>query len=190
MWASATDHFVGHGATNDRDGGAPLIYIANSGITNTPVEVWETRHPFLIEEFALATDSGGSGRYRGGPGMNIRYRILRDSFVTAVVERTKTPPWGLFGGDAGRPNRWLIERPDATVAEGPGKVTSLKLPAGTVVEMQSGGGGGYGPADERPGADVERDVREGYISADCAQRAYPHALTASTQPTDAGIAET
>ncbi len=38
--------------------------------------------------------------------------------------------------------------------------------------MRSGGGGGYGPPEERPVASVLEDVRQGYVSADAAKALY------------------
>ena len=43
-------------------------------------------------------------------------------------------------------------------------------------EVYCGGGGGYGDASRRDPADVQQDVREGYITEDHARRHYPHAF--------------
>jgi N-methylhydantoinase B len=40
------------------------------------------------------------------------------------------------------------------------------------VRIMSGGGGGWGPPAERDPEAVRRDVREGYVSAEAAQRDY------------------
>ena len=104
FWAGGTDHVTGQGATHDGDGGAPLMHISFSGMRNTPVETLELRYPLLVEQFELAQDSAGAGRFRGGPGVDIRYRMLEDGQFTSPIERTRTRPWGLRGGEPGRPN--------------------------------------------------------------------------------------
>ena len=39
-----------------------------------PVEVFETRYPWLTEEYCLRPDSGGAGQYRGGLGTQKTWR--------------------------------------------------------------------------------------------------------------------
>jgi len=174
-WIGGMDQPVGHGATSGGDGGGPLIIISCSGIRNTPVEVVESRWPLLVETYELAVDSAGAGRYRGGPGTNIRYRAMRDCYVTAVVERQRTPPWGLFGGCQGRCNAFVVHWPDGSTSSYR-KATALRLPQGTVAEVLTGGGGGYGPPAERDPGEVIADIREGYVSEERARCDYPHAF--------------
>ncbi len=175
LWACAMDQPVGHGAKDGADGGSPLIIISCSGIRNSPAEVVEARYPVIVERCELAPDSGGAGRFRGGLGTDVEYRLLRDSYMTAIVERTKTPPEGLFGGGSGRPNRLEVRLPDGSVVSY-SKVTRLALPAESVVAIQTGGGGGYGPAAERDREAVFDDVGEGYVSESEARRLYPQAF--------------
>ncbi len=54
----------GWGGTIDHDGNNVLCP-NNGNCRNTPVEILETKYPFLIEEYRLRNDSGGSGRFRG-----------------------------------------------------------------------------------------------------------------------------
>jgi N-methylhydantoinase B len=173
FWADGFDHLMGQGASHDGDGRAPLMHITGSGIRSTPVEVIEARRPFLVERYELAQDSGGAGRFRGGPGIDVHYRVLRDVFLTLPWERTKTPPWGLQGGHPGRPNRFRVRNPDGSTQEH-GKATGLRVGAGAVMEVSTGGGGGgFGPPHERELAAIEADIREGYVSAESARRDYP-----------------
>jgi N-methylhydantoinase B len=68
-----------------------------------------------------------------------------------------------------------------------GKVTQMRLPPGTVVRLQTGGGGGYGPAEERQATDVRRDIENNYITASYARCKYPHVfdLRGTTEGLDA-----
>ena len=57
------------------------------------------------------------------------------------------------------------------------KTPYLPLAEGTLVWLQSAGGGGYGAPAERDPALIERDLRDGYISAEFAATVYGHTKT-------------
>jgi N-methylhydantoinase B len=69
-------------------------------VQNAPVELQELYYPVMIEQHRLREGSGGASRFRGGLSIEITVRALCDAFVNINVERTLTPPWGLFGGHA------------------------------------------------------------------------------------------
>jgi len=174
-WADASPHPIGQGASARGDGASALMHHLQSATRFSPVEVWESRDPWLVERIELAPDSGGPGRHRGGLGLDFVFLVLEQLNITSVIERTKNPPPGLAGGGEGRANGATIEYPDGRrVAVA--KDTRVPLPEGTRVELRCGGGGGFGPPEERDPAAVLADLREGYISDDHARRWYPHAL--------------
>jgi N-methylhydantoinase B len=175
FWASGTDHVTGQGATSAADGGPPLMHISFSGMRNTPAETLELRYPLLVERCELAPDSGGAGRFRGGPGLDVRYRMLSDGFFTSPIERTKTRPWGLRGGEPARPNSLRVTLPDGT-EHVLAKTSAFRVPRGSVIEISVGGGGGYGPPSQRDPGDVRADLQDGYVSESAARRDYPHAF--------------
>jgi N-methylhydantoinase B len=173
-WADGAPHPTGQGAWDGGDGGT-MLHISESATRFTPIEVWETRNPWLIEQLALARDSGGPGRHRGGAGIDLRFRMLEDTFITTVFERSKSRPWGLEGGGEGRANNAVVRMPDGAEHAVP-KTTRFRVPRDGVLELRTGGGGGYGRPEERPVASVLRDLAEGYISEAFARRHYPHAF--------------
>lgn len=175
FWGDGTDHYVGQGASFRGDGGAPLMHISCSGIRNTPIEVFESRRPLITDKFEYASDSGGAGQFRGGLGVDIHYRALLDFYVTMPWERMRTPPWGLHGGGDARPNAFRIRYPDGTVKSS-FKATGLLIPAGAVLELSTGGGGGLGPPGDRDPEAVRADLKEGYVSEEQARSDYPHAF--------------
>jgi N-methylhydantoinase B len=176
FWGDGTNHAGGQGAAlSYGDGGGPMMHISCSGTRNNSIEVWEARTPFLAEKVEFAQDSGGAGRFRGGPGLDIHYRALRDLFVTIPWERVKSAPFGLFGGGDARRNRVVIEFPDGT-SNSYTKASAVHVPAGSLVRLETGGGGGVGPAAERDPQAVRADIEDGYISEDAAGRDYPHTL--------------
>ncbi len=176
FWGDGTNHAGGQGAALAYgDGGGPMMHISCSGTRNNCIEVWEARTPFLTEKVEFAQDSGGAGRFRGGPGLDIHYRALRDLYVTLPWERVKSAPFGLFGGTDARMNRVIIEFPDGT-SRSYTKVSAVFVPAGSLVRLETGGGGGVGPALERDPAAVREDIEDGYISEETAKRDYTHAF--------------
>ena len=176
FWGDGTNHAGGQGAALAYgDGGGPMMHISCSGTRNNCIEVWEARTPFLTERVEFAQDSGGAGRHRGGPGLDIHYRALRDLYVTFPWERVKTAPFGLFDGGDARRNSVIVEFPDGTVQSFT-KASAVFIPAGSLVRLETGGGGGVGDPSERAPESVRADVRAGYISLEAAQRDYPHAF--------------
>ena len=52
------------------------------------------------------------------------------------------------------------------------KVNAHPLAAGSVVDLNTGGGGGYGDPYERDPEHVRSDVLDGYVSREAAERDY------------------
>jgi N-methylhydantoinase B len=163
----------GWGAKHDSDGSCSTYCLNDGDSHNRPVEVLENRYPLIIDAYALRTDSGGAGRWRGGLGAVRAIRPLGPARFNAGIERTQCAPWGLFGGRDAQPNRiWVVRRDGQEVGFPSGKVDSLQLEAGDVAWIAAGGGGGFGDPLLRPVADVVRDVVAGYVSPEAAERGY------------------
>jgi len=135
---------------------------------NLPAEFSETRFPIRIEKLALATDSGGPGRRRGGLGYDKQIRLLRDAYFVSTADRTILGPYGLAGGMAAPPYQ-------ATVDAGPplpGMNDDLPIKAGSLLRLRTTGGGGWGDPFEREPERVLRDVVQGRVSEESAERDY------------------
>ena len=175
-WADGSPHPIGQGASVRGDGANALMHISQSATRIAPTEIWESSNPWLIERVELDQDSGGAGRHRGGNGLAMDFRLLEDAELTSVIDRTRTAPAGLAGGGEARPNRAAVHLPDGRELAC-AKATRLAMPAGTLLRLRTGGGGGYGdPAQRDPGA-VQADLRAGYVSEAWARRHHPHAFT-------------
>jgi N-methylhydantoinase B len=154
---------VGWGAYAGGDGTNALINYGGGDLKNFPVEVMEARYPLRIHRYGLIPDSGGAGRWRGGLGVVRDYETLADDLTMSLwFERTRTPGLGLFGGQDG-----TVTSVEVDTGEGARpllKVNQLPVPRGTRVSVRIGGGGGYGPPQERDPQDVEEDLTDGYVS--------------------------
>jgi N-methylhydantoinase B len=174
-WADGSPHPVGQGASVHGDGANALMHISQSATRIAPTEIWESRNPWLIERVELRQDSGGAGEHRGGNGLSMDVRLLEDAELTAVIDRTRTAPAGLAGGRPALPNHALVRLPDGS-RRVCAKATRLAMPAGTLLELRTGGGGGYGDPARRDPEAVRADLRAGYVSDERARADYPHAF--------------
>jgi N-methylhydantoinase B len=177
-------HFegVGWGGRHEKDGNNMVVTI-NGNCRNTPVEVFETRYPaFRIESYRLVEDSGGPGTFRGGLGGERVFTVtVPEVTVSALLNRMKTKPWGVLGGKEGAVGGLWVRRADSSewrtfVEEfgtaSPSKFSGVTLRAGDQVKILMPGGGGYGDPHERDRDRVRRDVAEGFVSPESAERDY------------------
>src|SRR3989442_1525550 len=146
-----------------------------------PAEFTETRFPLRVERLALATDSGGPGYRRGGLGYLKEFRVLRDSSFLCVADRAILSCWGLRGGKASAPFRVTIDPGGPNERVLPGLVDDEPIPAGTIVRVETTGGGGWGDPLEREPELVALDVLQGKVSARSAREDYGVVLAADAE---------
>jgi N-methylhydantoinase B len=156
----------GFGALDGHDG--PAVLPGPSNMAVVPTEVWEGVTSTLVEKRALLADSGGAGKARGGLGQEIVIRNDSGHPMTifSMANRSEFPPLGLMGGGDGplrqhRVNGEIIH-PKGQQVLAPGDRVTLREP----------GGGGFGPAKERPREMVIADIRNGFVTAEAAKRDY------------------
>src|SRR5438105_4670229 len=151
--------------------GSDTIHIVPDS-KNLPVEFTETRFPLRVESLALAPDSGGAGLRRGGLGYRKEIRVLQDCQFLSVADRSILSCWGLNGGRAGRPFRVTVDPGGPAERQLPGLVDDEVLPAGTLVRIDTTGGGGWGDPLEREPSLVAFDVTHSKVSAASARDDY------------------
>jgi N-methylhydantoinase B/oxoprolinase/acetone carboxylase alpha subunit len=135
----------GMGARPNADGlDATHCHMTNS--LNTPIEAFEHTYPFWVRRYAIKRDSGGHGRFRGGDAIIRELEARCPAHVTILSDRRQHAPYGLGGGEAGTLGRNVLVGPDGTERELGGKA-STGVEAGTIVRVETPGGGGYGRPD-------------------------------------------
>ncbi len=147
-----------------------------------PVEVFETRFPFRIEDWRFLPDSGGAGKYRGGLGYEKTLLCLNEEIIASqMTDRHELEPWGLEGGRAGACGATLFQRAGEaewmTVVQAFNKNSSSKFSNITIrkgdrIKLVMPGGGGHGDPAGRSHDAIRADIAEGYVSAEGAARDY------------------
>jgi N-methylhydantoinase B len=171
-WMMGESLAVGWGAGRELDGSSALVDYAGGDLKNFPVEVIESRYPVRVNGYGLVDDSGGAGRRRGGLAIFRDYEFFDDTtHVSLWFERSVTPPWGLFGGMAGRTPSIDLRRPDREPMHSL-KCSHVTAGAGSRLRAVTGGGGGYGPPLERERELVAADIADGYVSPAAAAELY------------------
>jgi len=79
-----------------------------------------------------------------------------------MIERMRIRPWGVFGGEEGMPFRVTCERDGRRLDIG-GK-ENRHLQRGDLITVETSGGGGYGPPEQRATVLLEADVQNGYVA--------------------------
>jgi N-methylhydantoinase B len=163
----------GWGALNNRDGNHAVFSLIHGDTFNCPVEVAESRYGYTVDRLSLNDlDAPGDGEFVGGRGVVIDYRLRADGgTLTAGFSRSKVPPWGLKGGADGSPNYVELRRKDGRVSRHSFE-SDIPMGKDDVARIVTGNGAGYGTPQRRSAEAVRRDVRDGLITAEHAQRVY------------------
>jgi len=182
-WHSVIIRGGGMGASASTDGHYVSIFPANGA--NTPVEIFESDTPLIVEKRELLTDSGGAGKMKGGLGRRVVFRIPNDEDapmppVNLGIQsgRYRYPPEGLFGGKHGAKAQFLVNGE-------PGNPFGLtRMKPGDVIVMDAAGGGGFGDPLDRDPEMVREDVVQGYVSLEKARGEYGVVLNPETMKLD------
>lgn len=160
---------AGYGGQHGKDGVEGMSPVMNC--SNIPVEVHETHSPVRIHRFGFIPDTGGAGQWRGGCGIRKDIELLNSTAVLSHLgDRHVFAPYGIFGGKPGALAESILN------AHGNGEKLHSKetrpIKRGDVLSFRLSGAGGYGPPEKRDPAAIERDVADGYVTAEAARRDY------------------
>ena len=168
-WAAGT----GGGAVDGRDGFNGMTGLVALGALYMPdIELYEQKYPVRFVRQQFREDSAGPGRFRGGTGVDYAVEVETPATLALRGEGLRTPSsFGANGGKAGvrsrtgglftgcRGNRTAAIWHPARRADDPGDPGGAAAAAGAI-------------PFERDPALVARDVRDGVVSRDAAERDY------------------
>jgi N-methylhydantoinase B len=173
FWIHLSYDFGGVGARAGRDGPDATGVHFGLGRNSVPqAEPVEVRCPLVVEAIEYIPDSGGPGRWRGGLGTRTTFRLLQDADITTRGDRLRLAPAGRSGGRGGRLGGFYRVPAAGDPERLPSKNNNVLFRAGDAFIVETTGGGGLGPAYERPVEAVRQDVDEGKVSRAAAAEQY------------------
>ena len=126
----------------------------------------EVRFPLFFARHEFRPDSGGDGRYRGGPGsvLELHAEIAEPARANTAGDGTRHAPYGILGGKDGLPHRYRLRsrgRRDRVLRT---KEVGVVVRPGDVFLVESGGGGGYGDPRRRAPEARAYDRENGFVT--------------------------
>jgi N-methylhydantoinase B len=178
---------VGHGARPFADGHDAVYYVAQE---NNPAEFIDIEFPARLMRYALRTDSGGPGKFRGGTGVVRETMWLgHDAILATRFDGVVNPPWGVNGGRSAEPGRCFVNPGTPNEREVKSLEDGVVVRKGDIIRFETGGGGGWGHPFDRDPERVLNDVLGDYVSVEAARADYgvvidPDRLTVDAKATD------
>jgi N-methylhydantoinase B len=162
----------GWGGDRMHDGATAVFSACHGSTFNCPAEITEARNGFAVDRMELNPDDGGEGKFRGGKGIRMDYRIQADEcFLTCCFNRSRFAAWGSAGGLDGSSNYVEVIRADGARSRH-AVANSLHLRKNDVIRIVTGNGGGYGKPEDRPHKQIEDDIKNGYLTRERASLIY------------------
>jgi N-methylhydantoinase B len=161
---------VGYGARPTSDGNDAVYLVAQE---NFPSEFLDSVFPVRVLSYAINTDSGGPGRWRGGCGLVREIEVLAgEAMISMRIDSVDNPPWGVAGGKCAGPGRCIVNpgRPDERLLAPLSDGNIVRR--GDIVRIETGGGGGWGDPFDREPKRVLADVLDGFVSVTSAACEY------------------
>jgi N-methylhydantoinase B len=172
FWMGGESMNGGWGASSAADGVGAITHSVAGDFRNVPIETQESRCPILVKYLKMGIDTGGAGKWRGGLNTIKEFEALEDVTFQAHFERTKTPQWGLFGGQSGAIPQVTIYPQGSQASFDVLKTSGMPLKKGSRVVARTGGGGGYGDPLERDPELIRKDLLDGYLSRKAGEDVY------------------
>jgi N-methylhydantoinase B len=139
---------------------------AAGGIKFGSLEVTEVRFPLFFRRHEFRPDSGGQGKYRGGPGgiVEMVVETAEPAVGNTAGDGVRHGACGILGGADGLPHHYTLYsdgRPPRPIRT---KEVGLVIHPNDVLMLESGGGGGWGDAAERDPAAAASDIENGFVT--------------------------
>jgi N-methylhydantoinase B len=160
---------------------------AAGGIKFGSLEVTEVRFPLFFRRHEFRPDSGGEGKYRGGPGgiVEMVVETAEPALGNTAGDGVRHGACGILGGADGLPHRYTLYSEGQDPRAIKTKEVGLVIHPNDVLVLESGGGGGWGNPAERDPAAVASDIENGFVT-DGEAAPHPSASRVPPSPRNAG----
>jgi N-methylhydantoinase B len=140
---------------------------AAGGIKFGSLEVTEVRFPLFFRRHEFRPDSGGAGKYRGGPGgvVEMVVETAEPAVGNTAGDGVRYGACGILGGADGAPHRYTLYSEGQPPRAIKTKEVGLVIHPNDVLVLESGGGGGWGDPAERDPAAIAQDLMNGFVAA-------------------------
>jgi len=155
--------------TDGLDGAMP---VAMTGFRTNSGEAFEQELPVMLDGFGFVPDSGGPGCFRGSMSVYRRWRFLSEGRVMLRTCRVDSLPYGVAGGDEGRPFQAILTSGGKDTELPRNIMIDIPVKAGDLLTHIQPSAGGYGVAFQRDPARVLEDVLDEKVSPEAAARDY------------------
>jgi N-methylhydantoinase B len=122
------------------------------GIKFGSIEVDEARFPLHFRKHEFREGSGGEGRFRGGMGVEMELVVEAEAVINTAGDGTRHGAAGMLGGADGAPHAYRLVRADGSARTLATKEVGVVVKAGDMLDIHSGGGGGWGEPKGESGA--------------------------------------
>jgi len=120
---------------------AVQVHMTNTAITDP--EILETRFPVRLLRFAIRENSGGTGQWRGGDGIEREYLFNETMHLSILSQRRKSRPDGILGGGKGLAGEQILVRSTGErIVLKPSETISVKSDDRLILRTPGGGGAG------------------------------------------------
>ena len=162
----------GNGAYDGGDGWTGTGHSWSGGAKFASVEILESEFDVEMQQFSIIPDTGGAGKYRGGPAYRRDYVVASESRFSGGSDRLLRPAHGVDGGLDGVSGAVVVNPGTDSERCYKGLISNVLVEGGDVLRVDTGSAGGVGPPTERDRERVVLDLQNGYVTAEAARETY------------------
>jgi N-methylhydantoinase B len=157
----------GGGASAGGDGWSSIgEWHTVGGLKFGSVEIAEVRFPLHFGRHEFRADSGGRGEHRGGLGVDLDLvvEVGKPARGNTAGDGARHGACGMLGGEDGRPHDYRLISKDKGERVLKTKEVGIAIAPGDVLQVRSGGGGGWGNPTKRSARAQQRDLDLGLVT--------------------------
>jgi 5-oxoprolinase (ATP-hydrolysing) len=122
--------------------GASAVHHHMTNTRITDPEILEHRYPVRLEQFSIRKNCGGKGKWNGGDGVIREITFLEPVNLSVLSQRRKSGPYGINGGEDGKPGSQKIIRKNGEEIQ-LDSIQNINLETGDRFIIETPGGGGF-----------------------------------------------